>query len=141
MNGWLNSGEFRDDLRGFILGLGLSGPPQSVEILNVFLSNLVMQLGYSVLIYYVQTIHGFSATQKIRRKRSQDKLDSKEFLQLSYYIGGSIVSGYLFKGQKYKDSKWKKFVTILKTKFSRVQAVGNACADDVRNFTEEKEKA
>ena len=136
----LLSGEFRGDLREYILGLSISEPPDSVGTLNIFLTNFVMQLSYLAIIFYVKKIHGFSATQEVRKKRSDDKLDSTTFLQMSYYIGGSVVAGYLYKGAKYKASPWKAFVVILRNKLRRDHAVGNACADVVREFTESKDR-
>lgn len=135
VNKLLNNADFKMDLKKFILPLGEQ--PASIQVLDIFIGNFMLGLSSEVLVYFIRTIHGACENDVIRKKRSGDSSDSINFLQLVYYIGGSVVAGLLFKGNKYKERNpnWQSFVEVLKSRFSRVEGVGNACSEEVSKFT------
>jgi len=137
VNALMNQSVFKEDLKKYIVALGDTEVPK-IEVLNSFIGHFMLLLSNEALLYFIRTIHGATANDEIRRKRSSDKLDSKSFLELVYYIGGSVVSALLFKAHKYKDSsqRWKNFFDVLKCKFKRVEGVGNSCSEEVSHFTE-----
>jgi len=128
VNSLLNNVDFKTDLKKYVLSLGDVESP-SIEVLELFIGNFMLVLTNETLIYFVRTIHGATANDEIRRKRSGDKSDSRTFLELVHYIGGSVVNTLIFKGNKFKDTNpnWNFFLDVVRTKFLPVEGVGSAC--------------
>lgn len=136
VNSLLNNVDFKTDLKKYVLSLGDVESP-SIEVLELFIGNFMLVLTNETLIYFVRTIHGATANDEIRRKRSGDKSDSRTFLELVHYIGGSVVNTLIFKGNKFKDTNpnWNLFLDVVRTKFLPVEGVGSACSSNVSHFT------
>lgn len=136
VNSLLNNLEFKTGLKQHVVALG-DVPTPSLEVLNIFISNFMLFLSSDVIVHFIRTIHGATCNYEIRRKRSEDKIDSKTFLQLIYHIGGSVLSGLLFKGNKRKDDsdKWSVFVQILYDKFIVGEDPDSACASEISEYT------
>lgn len=137
VNSLLNNLEFMGDLLKYVVALGDAQSPQ-MEVLNIFLGSFMLLLTNEALLFFIRTIHGATINDQVRRKRSNDKTDSRTFLELVYYIGGSVVSTMLFKGKKYKETnhRWELFLEVLQNRFLKKEGVGNSCSASVSHFTE-----
>ncbi|KAK3925302.1 Levansucrase [Frankliniella fusca] len=142
VNKLLNCSEFMKSFSKHIIGLLDEQFEVTCEIINFFVGSCMFELSKLFIIYITKKIHGSTANDEVRRKRSTDKIDSSTFLQLCYHIGGSVVKGYLYKGSKYMvtSSRWAAFVSVLKNNFVKSEAIGNVCADNVTEFTREKDR-
>ena len=92
-NALLSSSQFTQDLRGHLLALA----DCSSETLNVFIGNVILKLCNAILVFSIKHMRSVSSeiVQKTEyKKRSRDSIDSKEFRQLVYHIGGSVVNGF-----------------------------------------------
>ncbi|KAK3924774.1 Immunoglobulin A1 protease [Frankliniella fusca] len=141
VNSLLNNKEFRIELRKYFVALdGVAVPCK--EVINLFFGNIMFHLSTAVLLYFIRTIHKSTSNDEVRRKRSSDNISSRDFLEVSYYIGGSVVATFLFKAKKFGESNpsWKLFHDVLWSKFCRVEAIGNACAEGVRSWTEKRDR-
>lgn len=141
VNSLLNNAQFRADFKNHIRAIDINVETAD-NILNLFIGSSMLHLSTEIIVFSLQRIHGATATDTIRKKRSDDSVDSETFLQLCYHIGGSVVSGFLFKGEKYKanNANWSVFVDILKSNFERDKAIGNECTDNVSAFTTSKDR-
>lgn len=141
VNKLLNNQDFVRQLKMHILGLDEVNQT-SDSVMNIFVGSLMLNLGCVAVVFLTKKIHGSTSNDEIRRKRSADKLDSVTFLQLCYHIGGCVVYKLLYKGERYKEKNpaWEGFVGALKNKFKASETIGNKCADEVSEFTREKDK-
>lgn len=107
VNSLLNNAQFRADFKNHIRAIDINVETAD-NILNLFIGSSMLHLSTEIIVFSLQRIHGATATDTIRKKRSDDSVDSETFLQLCYHIGGSVVSGFLFKGEKYKanNANW-----------------------------------
>lgn len=112
------------------------------EVITLFYGDFILQVSKKVLVFALKKMRGstMESVQEERRKRSSDRIDSTDFLELVYYIGGAVLSGLIFKGQGYSDTSpvWRLYVDVLKERFLRND--NNACSDAVRMFTECKDR-
>lgn len=109
------------------------------SVINVVFGNLIFILSKKTLVYIIRTMQGCAVTPGIeRKKRSEDDIDSIEFRQLVYHIGGCIVSGFLWKGGQYSENSqtWAVFCDVLKSKFLRSEDRSDECSEDIRAHTD-----
>lgn len=104
----------------------------------------MLKLCDKVIAFTLKHVRGASASTGDKyKKRSKDNLNSIEYRQLSYYIGGSVVKGFLWKGNQYaKDSNvWSCYCEVLRKRFLRSDETGeNQCEDSVRAFTDAQDR-
>ncbi|KAJ1519124.1 hypothetical protein ONE63_011277 [Megalurothrips usitatus] len=139
VNKLLNDSEFMVGLQNHIVALGHAQPP-SPAVISLFLGHYMHVLSSQIVIYFIRTIHGASANDVIRKKRSGDKVTSTDFLELSYYIGGCVVHTFLRKSLKFSSDNWKHFRSVLEERFKRTAGVGSVVTSEVSHFTDKVDR-
>lgn len=141
-NKFLCSPEFRKNSKGYFELL----KECEKSVLNVFLGDFMRTLCNKVLVFCMRKMRGElnNNTGPIRKKRSNEKFDSKEFRQTTYHIAGSIVNGFLWKGNRYKETSkaWASFCVVLRENLlvKKGNNASNQCSDEVRHFSDKKDR-
>lgn len=138
-NHWLSLEKNREDLKNNFQVLNEADE----EVLNPFVGEFIFMLSRNILLFCLKRMRCVTQEEvEERRKRSADKIDSEEFQQLVYHIGGSIVSGFLWKGKGYSEtsSTWAAYCEVLKGNFLRDTGKSNECSEAVRHFTDTRDR-
>lgn len=138
-NNALCSREFRHTLKCHLQGLREC----EEKVLNCFIGDFVSTLCSKVIVFVFQKMRAGSDSQgPSRRKRSSDSVDSTDFKQTVYHIAGSVISGFLWKGKQYLNTSktWHKYYNVLKEKCLRQDSGEDQCCDEVRHFSESKDR-
>ncbi|KAK3924506.1 Protein Wiz [Frankliniella fusca] len=140
-NKLMSSEEFMTELNGILSSL----EETEVDVCNVFIGNVMLILCKKIQIFCIRHMREVSAEllQPVQyKKRSKDSINSVKFHQLVYYIGGSVVGGFLWKGKEYGKTSavWNRYFDVLTAKFCVNTEKTNQCVEEVREFTERKDR-
>ncbi|KAK3922780.1 Undecaprenyl-diphosphatase [Frankliniella fusca] len=137
-NELLCSKSFRDNVKEKLLVL----QDVSEDVLNVFVGVFIFNLSKKVLLHSLKSMRIVTEEEvEVRMRYSKDRIESEDFRQLVFHIGGAIVKGYLWKGEQYSDgsSAWASFVSVLKNNFVMTDN-SSQCSESIRHFTEARDR-
>ena len=150
-NKLVNNTSFIEELGGIFVSI-LENP--SKEALNLLCGVFMLNFSQELLLLIVRAMLGSAppAVAIIRKKWSSDDVDSEEFKEIIYYIGGSVVhSFHSALRRRPKAVNLTRFCHILKTRFEEPKDIfaqrdnseiepPELCDDTVKEWTKERNR-
>ena len=133
---------FVEELKTIFWACDLDDPSQ--EALNLFSGLFMLNFSQELLLLLVRAILGSppAGVPVLRKKWSSDDVDSEEFKEIIYYIGGSVLHSFHSALRRFpKAEDLNRFCGILKDRFQEMKDLTSQESDNELDRPETCEEA